>query len=91
MLTTPGVAPDKTRTQLEAWAEYDVWMSGGGCIFLEEPFGIEIEFRSLASRTSPSPKEWADSYLAAFAASASLELITFDKALHSRSQRSVLL
>lgn len=91
LLTTPGIAPHGTLTQLEAWAAYDQWIQTGGCSFREEPFGIEIELRAFANRTTPSQKEWGDSYLAAFAAAASLELVTFDKALSGRAYRATLL
>jgi len=91
LLTTPGIAPAGPMTQLEAWAAYDTWVQGRACVYREEPFGLEIELRAFASRTTPSQKEWGDSYLAAFAAAASLELVTFDKALSVRAYRATLL
>lgn len=91
LLTTPGIGPAGTMTQLEAWAAYDTWIDGGACVYRDEPFGIEIELRAFANRNTPSQKEWGDSYLAAFAAAASLELVTFDKALSMRAYRSILL
>jgi hypothetical protein len=91
LLTTPGIAPAGTMSQVEAWAAYDTWMQNGACVYRDEPFGIEIELRAFATRTTPLPKEWGDSYLAAFAAAASLELVTFDKALSMRAYRATLL
>jgi len=91
LLTTPGIAPHRALTQIEAWAAYDTWIERGGCTYREEPFGIEIEFRALAARTTSSTKEWGDSYLAAFAAAGSIELVTFDKALSKRAHRAILL
>jgi toxin-antitoxin system PIN domain toxin len=91
LLTTQEIAKHETLNQLQAWAAYDHWLKKGGAIFQEEPLGLEVEFRSFATRTTPSPKEWADSYLAAFAAAGSMELITFDHALSLRAKRSVLL
>jgi toxin-antitoxin system PIN domain toxin len=91
LVTTQSVARHETLSQREAWAAYARWINEGGGTFLDEPFGLEIEFRAYADRPTPSPKEWADSYLAAFAAAGSLALITFDRALALRAKRSILL
>ncbi len=91
ILSQKGVAGLETMNQLEAWAAYDRWLDEGGAVFHDEPFGIEIEFRSFANLGTPAPKHWADSYLAAFAACTSMPLVTFDKLLGVRSPRSILL
>ena len=91
LLTTQSVARDETLTQIQAWAIYDGWIKNGGSCFLDEPYGIEIEFRFHADRKTPSPKEWGDSYLVAFAAAAALPLVTFDKGLSRRYARTILL
>ena len=91
LLTTEAVAREETLTQIQAWAVYDGWVKKGGATYLEEPFGIETEFRFYAQRPTPSPKEWGDSYLVAIAAAASLPLVTFDKGLSQRYARSILL
>jgi predicted nucleic acid-binding protein len=56
-----------------------------------EPEALESEFRARSHLTSSSPKVWADAYLLAFADVARLKLITFDRALKSRSAEVVLL
>lgn len=89
--TTRQVAGDETVNQVEAWAKYDRWINAGGATYLEEPLGIETEFRFYSGRLTPSPKEWGDSYLIAFAASISMPLATFDMALSQRYARSILL
>ena len=91
LVTTQSVAGDELVDQVGAWAAYDRWIGAGGATYIEEPFGIEIEFRFHADRTTPSPKEWGDSYLVAFASAASLPLVTFDKGLGQRYARSILL
>ena len=91
LLTTQSIAKQERLTQVQAWAVYDGWIQKGGAVFLEEPFGIETELRFYAARKTPSPKEWGDSYLVAFAAAASLPLVTFDKSLSQRYARSILL
>lgn len=91
LLTTASVAKHETLTQLQAWAIYDGWLQRGGAVYLEEPRGMETELRFYAARKTPSPREWADSYLIAFAASASMPLVTFDRGLSQRYARSILL
>ncbi len=91
LITTEAIAKHETLSQVEAWGAYDRWLTEGGALYMDEPFGLEIDFRAFADRIVPAPKEWADSYLAAFAASASMELITFDRALAKRARRANLL
>ena len=91
LITTEAVAKQETLNQRQAWAGYDRWITQGGAVFQDEPRELDVEFRAFADRAMPSPKDWADSYLAAFAAATSLELVTFDKALSLRAKRAVLL
>jgi toxin-antitoxin system PIN domain toxin len=91
LATTQSVARAETVNQVEAWTSYERWLRSGGAVYIDEPYGIDTEFRFYAGRTTPSPKEWGDSYLLAFAAAASLPLVTFDKALSLRYARSILL
>ena len=89
--TNASVAREEVVDQVGAWAAYDRWINSGGAVYLEEPFGMEAEFRFYARRSTPSPKEWGDSYLVAFAAAASLPLVTFDQGLSQRYAKSILL
>jgi predicted nucleic acid-binding protein len=38
-----------------------------------------------------APKDWADSYLIAFAQAAGFQLVTFDRAIRSKSSGSIYL
>jgi|SRR5579863_904683 len=68
LLSTEAVmGRDDVMTQAEAWSAHDRWMEDDRTRFLPEPLGIEPSFRSLSQRRRPAPKDWADSYLAAFA------------------------
>lgn len=44
-----------------------------------EPVGLESRWQQFAGHAQPSPKRWMDAYLAAFAATAGLRLVTFDQ------------
>lgn len=90
LVTTESVAKHETLSQRGAWEVFDRCLVEGGGLYLDEPMGVEIEFRALSDRDVSAPKEWADSYLAGFAAAASLELVTFDRALARRAVRAEL-
>jgi predicted nucleic acid-binding protein len=44
-----------------------------------EPAGMEARWFELARHSAPAPKQWMDAYLAAFALSARMRLVTFDR------------
>jgi predicted nucleic acid-binding protein len=78
-------------SQPEAWQVYDKWLDDPRVLFLDEPSGLEQAFRAHSRRRSPAPKEWADSYLLAFAEEFDLKLVTFDQGFGARSKNIVLL
>ena len=81
LLTAVAVMGDEVMTQPEAWAAYDRWQQDDRVELMHEPTGLEPRFRALTRRRNPATKDWADSYLAAFAASGDLTLVTFDRAM----------
>jgi hypothetical protein len=78
-------------SQQSAWAIYDEWLEHGHATFVEEPSAIERIFRSLSDSRQVAPKNWADSYVSAFAQVAGLRLVTFDQVLQRRTPGSLLL
>ena len=91
LLTTEAVMGHETLNQRQCWALYMHWIAGGRAFLQGEPVGIDQAFQALTSADSPSPKAWADAYLAAFAECAGLTLVTFDQALAGRMKGAVLL
>ncbi|HUY81414.1 MAG TPA: TA system VapC family ribonuclease toxin [Acidobacteriaceae bacterium] len=91
LLTTEAVMGNEVLTQVEAWKEYDAWLATGIAALHDEPDRLEEVFRSISRQPRSSPKEWADSYLAAFSAAAGVRLVTFDRALKSRAKDAILL
>jgi toxin-antitoxin system PIN domain toxin len=85
LLTADAVmGDDKVLSQAETWRVYDRLNGDERILFLEEPSTMEATFRAFSRDTRPAPKDWADSYLMAFAAVAGLRLATFDEALHAK-------
>lgn len=91
LLTARAVMGDEVMTQPEAWAAYDRWLDDDRTELVNEPSGLEPRFRSLTRRSNPATKDWADSYLAAFAMSGELTLVTFDRGLRAKSRLVILL
>jgi toxin-antitoxin system PIN domain toxin len=91
LLTTPAVMGDRVLSQAAAWEVYDDWLENGRAGYIEEPPTIERIFRDLSQSRQPAPKDWADSYVSAFARVSGLCLVTFDQALHRRTEGSFLL
>ncbi len=91
LLTTPAVMGNDTLIQRQCWAIYDEWLAGDRAIHQPEPSGIEMAFRARTLSTEPAPKTWMDAYLAAFAETAHLTVVTFDRALAAKAKGAVLL
>ena len=81
LLATRAAMNNDPMTQAEAWSLYDRWFHDDRVHFLNEPPGVEAGFRAISGRSHPDPKLWADAYLAAFANSEEIRLVTFDRAL----------
>ena len=92
LLSAPVVmGADGAKSQHEAWRAYDRWLEDERVEFLGEPGGLETEFRALTRSAQAAPKDWADSYLVAFAQASRLTVVTFDHAFQNKAKDLVLL
>jgi len=92
LLTAPAVmGVDQAKSQRDAWKAYDRWLEDDRVEFLEEPGELDKQFRALTQSPQASPKDWADSYLAAFAYASRLTVVTFDHAFQSKAKDLLLL
>ena len=78
LASNPKVFLSDALTLPRAWKAYDALLGDERICFCEEPPGIEIEWRSLTGKSAFSTKIWNDAFLAAFAISSTLKLVTFD-------------
>jgi toxin-antitoxin system PIN domain toxin len=85
LLTNEQVMGADVLTQRKAWHAYHRWLEDARVGFHDEPDSARLEtsFEELSTRSRPSTKLWADAYLAAFARTADLTLVTFDQALRA--------
>src|SRR5207245_5660447 len=81
------------QSQKQAWVTYDRLMESENVAFLTEPDAAQLEFtlRRLSSSALASSQQWPDAYLAAFANTSALTLVTFDRALSRSAPGTVLL
>lgn len=91
LLTTDTVMRGAPLTQKQCWAIYARWIDCGRAMLLADPADVDAAFKRLTSADTPSSEVWADAYLAAFAETAGLTLVTFDKALAEKARGAVLL
>jgi uncharacterized protein len=91
LLTTGNVMGVDVMSQAQAWGVYDQWMTDTRMTFLSEPAGLETAFRGHSRGRNPSPKNWTDAYLVAFASAAQLTLVSFDQGLRHKADDFLLL
>jgi hypothetical protein len=91
LLTAEAVMGREALTQAGAWHAYDRWLDDERIALMEEPAGLETLFRALTRSSQAAPKDWADSYLAAFAAVSQLTVITFDRGFEGKAKQVLLL
>ncbi len=78
-------------TQQQAWEAFDSLVADPRNRMIDEPAGIDSSFRQQTSSQQAATKQWADGYLAAFAETAGIQLVTFDRALAVKVKGAVLL
>jgi toxin-antitoxin system PIN domain toxin len=78
-LTNAKIMGKYVQSQQQAWQTYDRLSGDPRVLLLEEPAGIEIEFRGLSQSSSPSHLRWTDAYMAAMAKLSAAQFVTFDQ------------
>ncbi len=92
LLTTEQImTAEEVLTQRQAWQVYDQLLEDDRIVFTDEPAALENVFRTASQLRRAAPKDWADSYLIAFAQSAGYRLVTFDKAIGRKANSAILL
>jgi uncharacterized protein len=77
-------------SNVDAWQLYADWLRDDRFAFVAEPKGIEANWRRFSDRTTPSPKIWMDTYLAAFAVTGNYRFVTTDSAFRQFSGLNVV-
>ena len=61
-----------------AWATSERLLGDGSIHYHDEPSGLETHLQSLTGAAKAARDFWTDAYLAAFAITAGMRLVTFD-------------
>ena len=80
LASNPSLFGEEALSLSESWSCYDSLMQDERFDFALEPLGLEQLWRRLTMIDSYSPKVWTNRYLAAFAITGSLILVSFDTA-----------
>jgi len=72
------VGETNVRSQAAAWLDYEAFSNDPRIVYLEEPPGIDVEFKQRTQSPHPKRSDWTDAYLAAFAGTLGLSIVTFD-------------
>lgn len=82
--TLPAVAGPDALTRRGAWRALDALRAQPNVVWLAEPEGVENAWRAMSAANDQSHKLWTDDYIAAFAQTADLTLVTLDRSLVKR-------
>jgi len=79
LVTNRKIYPLDAVPMIQAWQVYEQLLVDHHVVFVYEPVGIDVQLQRLTKLSTYSTNVWTDAYLAAFAITADLEMITFDK------------
>lgn len=84
LITNPAVMESEVKAHSEAWKLFDLLANDPRVVFHceSDPERTEEALRSLTTVSQSAPQQWSDAYLAAFAETENLTLVTFDRALY---------
>jgi toxin-antitoxin system PIN domain toxin len=91
LLTNESAMREDVLTRQQAWEAFDVLVADPRNRMIDEPAGIDPAFRQQTGSQRAATKQWADGYLAAFAETAGIQLVSFDRALAAKVKGAVLL
>ena len=91
LLTNESVMGNDVLSSREAWRVYHSILADERIQFAPEPYAVEGEWRKLTGYDRPAPKIWTDAYLAAFARTAGMRLVTLDRGVLSIAEEALLL
>ncbi|HEY3787558.1 MAG TPA: TA system VapC family ribonuclease toxin [Urbifossiella sp.] len=91
LATNVAVFPKDAVNLSGAWQLYDAILMDQRIQFVDEPSGIEPQWRIFTQGSTFSPKVWNDAYLAAFSVMMGCRFVTFDKGFTRYSGLSLTL
>lgn len=84
LLSNPAVLGQDAVSRAQAWRIIDQLRADDRIRWTGEPVQLEQAWRAISARDDNSHKLWTDDYLAAFAQTAGVTLVTLDKGFERR-------
>lgn len=84
LLSNPAVMGEDVLSRAKAWRIIDQLRADDRIQWVGEPTQLEQAWRAISARDDNSHKLWTDDYLAAFAQTAGMTLVTLDKGFERR-------
>jgi len=78
VLTSPHALGSHPLSVAEAWFTYREWRRDRAIVYEAEPAKCQLKLDEYVSGGLVQPKIWSDAYLAAFAESGEMRLVSFD-------------
>ena len=91
LLTNASVMGGDVLASRDAWRVYQTILTDERVGFAPEPLVLEEQWKKLTSQKQPTPNVWTDAYLAAFAHSAAMRLVTLDRAVRLLDPEALVL
>lgn len=91
LLCVPQIMGPDVLTPKAAFEALETLGADDRIVFLPEPEGLDAVLKSFAAGCVATPNLWSDAYLAAFAKTSKLRLVTFDKGFSKFSGLDLLL
>jgi toxin-antitoxin system PIN domain toxin len=91
LLTSESLMGSEVLSQRDAWKAYATILADARTGFAYEPPTLEDEWRKLTTSGRPKPKTWTDAYLAAFARSSEMQMVTLDRGVLQLDPNALLL
>lgn len=79
ILTNPAAMKEDVQPASAIWAALDLVLSDERFMWVEEPLGLELEWRRLTGSLPVGRSAETDTFLAAFASAGGFRLLTFDR------------
>ncbi len=91
LATNPSAFGEAAVTLAQAWRFYDALLADERVLYVSEPDGMDLLWRTYTSKETYSPKIWNDAYLASLASVGQLTIVTFDRAFDQFKETESLL
>mgnify|MGYP001187731902 CR=1 FL=1 len=78
LLMNKAVTPPNGLSSHDSWEKFEAWLACPDIYWMDEPVKLDSILKGIAHMNAETRHTWTDAYLAAFAISGGLRLVSFD-------------